>query len=41
MPNQYMLPDGRIFDAEAELYAARWLYIPPQSDGGIIPQQFG
>jgi choline-sulfatase len=40
-PNQYMLSDGRVFDAEGDLYAARWLYIPPQSDGGIIPQQFG
>ena len=24
-PNQYQLPDGRVFDAEASLYQARWL----------------
>ncbi|MBL9216485.1 MAG: sulfatase-like hydrolase/transferase [Opitutaceae bacterium] len=40
-PNQYRLPDGREFDAEAGLYGARWLTIPPGADGGIIPQQFG
>ena len=40
-PNQYMLPDGRIFDAEAALYDARWLHLPPVQGGGIIPQQFG
>ena len=40
-PNQYMLPDGRTFDAEASLYDARWLEIPPHQGGGIIPQQFG
>lgn len=40
-PNQYMLRDGRVFDAEASLYEARWLYIPPEATGGIIPQQFG
>lgn len=41
-PNQYMLPDGRVFDAEKSLYDARWLQIPPEaSDGGIIPQMFG
>ena len=40
-PNQYMLKDGRVFDAEKELYDARWLYIPPEATGGIIPQQFG
>ena len=39
-PNQYMLSDGRVFDAEAELYAARWLQVP-YATGGIIPQQFG
>ena len=39
-PNQYMLPDGRVFDAEAELYAARWLAVP-ECSGGVIPQQFG
>lgn len=40
-PNQYQLPDGREFDAEASLYQARWLPIQPGSNGGIIPQQFG
>ena len=41
-PNQYRLPDGRVFDAEADLYAARWQYISPEhATGGIIPQQFG
>ena len=40
-PNQYMLKDGRVFDAEGDLYGARWLYIPPEATGGIIPQQFG
>ncbi len=40
-PNQYQLPDGRVFDADAALYAARWLRLPPDTSGGIIPQQFG
>jgi choline-sulfatase len=40
-PNQYRLSDGRMFDAEGDLYDARWLYLPPLSGGGIIPQQFG
>jgi choline-sulfatase len=40
-PNQYMMPDGRTFDAEASLYDARWLHLPPVQGGGIIPQQFG
>jgi choline-sulfatase len=40
-PNQYMLPDGRVFDAEKSLYDSRWLAIPPGCSGGIIPQQFG
>ena len=40
-PNQYMLPDGRVFDAESTLYDARWLYLPPSPGGGIIPQRFG
>ncbi len=40
-PNQYMLPDGRIFDAEGALYEARWLAVPDDHTGGIIPQQFG
>jgi hypothetical protein len=40
-PNQYMLPDGRVFDAEAALYSARWLPTPADLTGGIIPQMFG
>lgn len=40
-PNQYRLPDGRVFDAEKSLYDARWIAIPPGCTGGIIPQQFG
>lgn len=40
-PNQYVLKDGRMFDAEGDLYSARWLYITPEATGGIIPQQFG
>lgn len=40
-PNQYQLPDGRIFDAEGALYGSRWLPIPPGVTGGIIPQRFG
>jgi len=40
-PNQYRLEDGRMFDAEGDLYEARWLSIPPGAAGGIIPQQFG
>lgn len=40
-PNQYMLPDGRVFDAEGALYDARWLSVVPDATGGIIPQQFG
>lgn len=40
-PNQYRLPDGRIFDAEKSLYDARWLQISDTYSGGIIPQQFG
>jgi len=40
-PNQYLLPDGRMFDAEASLYEARWLAIPPGCTAGIIPQEFG
>lgn len=39
-PNQYMLPDGRVFDAEKSLYDARWLMIP-EGATSIIPQQFG
>ncbi len=41
MPNQYMLPDGRTFDAEKTLYDSRWLRVPPGLKGGIIPQEFG
>ncbi|MCC6682676.1 MAG: sulfatase-like hydrolase/transferase [Phycisphaeraceae bacterium] len=40
-PNQYQLPDGRTFDAEESLYSARWLYLPREATGGIIPQQWG
>lgn len=40
-PNQYRFSDGREFDAEASLYGARWLPVPPGSNGGIIPQQLG
>ena len=40
-PNQYRLPDGRVFDAEKTLYDARWLHVPPGCTGGIIPQEFG
>lgn len=40
-PNQYRLPDGRIFDAEASLYEARWLSTPADLTGGVIPQMFG
>ena len=41
MPNQYRFADGRMFDAETELYNARWLHIPDEANGGIIPQMFG
>jgi choline-sulfatase len=40
-PNQYMLPDGRIFDAEESLYNARWLKTDLYGASGIIPQKFG
>ncbi len=40
-PNQYQMPDGRVFDADGALYAARWLRMPSDTSGGIIPQQFG
>ena len=40
-PNQYRLPDGRLFDAEGSLYEARWLRTDDEVSGGIIPQQFG
>lgn len=41
MPNQYTLRDGRVCDAETGLYEARWLYIPKEATGGIIPQMTG
>lgn len=41
MPNQYTLRDGRVCDAESGLYEARWLHIPPEVTGGIIPQMKG
>jgi len=41
MPNQYTLRDGRVCDAETGLYDARWLSIPPEATGGIIPQMEG
>ena len=41
MPNQYTLRDGRICDAETGLYEVRWLYIPKEATGGIIPQMLG
>jgi len=41
-PNQYMLSDGRLVDAEGDLYNARWIIIPEEPDsGGHIPQYFG
>jgi len=40
-PNQYTLRDGRVCDAETGLYDVRWLCIPPEATGGIIPQMEG
>jgi choline-sulfatase len=41
MPNQYMLGDGRIFDAEKGLYDVRWLQTSSDSKyGGFIPQRY-
>ncbi len=40
-PNQYVLRDGRVCDAETGLYDVRWLAIPEEAKGGIIPQQLG
>ena len=41
-PNQYMLEDGRIFDAEGGLYGTRWISYPSiPGGGGTIPQNFG
>ena len=39
-PNQYQLPDGRVFDAEASLYGARWLQTDTHGMSGIIPQMY-
>ena len=40
MPNQYMLKDGRIFDAEKSLYDARWLQTSNENIyAGYIPQR--
>ena len=40
MPNQYMLKDGRIFDAEKSLYDVRWLQTSNDSIyAGYIPQR--
>ena len=41
MPNQYTLRDGRVCDAETGLYDVRWLHIPKEATGGIIPQMLG
>ncbi len=40
-PNQYQLADGRVFDAEGDLYAARWLKIDTYGTSGFIPQRHG
>jgi choline-sulfatase len=40
-PNQYRLADGRIFDAEGDLYGARWLPTDTHGMSGIIPQRYG
>lgn len=41
-PNQYMLSDGRLVDAEGGLYNTRWQRVLIGSDsGGHIPQYFG
>jgi len=40
VPNQYMLADGRIFDAEKSLYDARWLQVSNDGTAGYIPQRF-
>ena len=39
-PNQYQLPDGRVFDAETSLYDARWLQTDTFGMSGIIPQMY-
>ena len=40
-PNQYRLPDDRMFDAEGDLYGARWLQTDTYGTSGIIPQRYG
>ena len=40
-PNQYVLSDGRMFDAEESLYGVRWLHVPEGITGGMIPQRRG
>jgi choline-sulfatase len=37
-PNQYVLEDGRMFDAEASLYSVRWN--PVDVRKGFIPQRY-
>jgi choline-sulfatase len=39
-PNQYQLADGRVFDAEAALYNARWLQTESTGMSGTIPQMY-
>jgi hypothetical protein len=39
-PNQYLLEDGREFDAEESLYGARWLQTDTYGMSGIIPQMW-
>jgi hypothetical protein len=36
-----MLPDGRMFDAEGDLYDMRWLHTETYGMSGIIPQRYG
>lgn len=40
-PNQYRLSDGRLFDAEGDLYGARWLQTETRGMSGHIPQRWG
>ena len=40
-PNQYRLPDGRVFDAEGDLYGARWFQTDTYGMSGIIPWRYG
>lgn len=39
-PNQYMLKDGRIFNAEESMYNVRWLKTENLSFSGHIPQRY-